>query len=183
MVNVCDEVSRTALHTVFEEQTNRIKGWKPMKIHCFPEPVTNLNTGMGGGSPIGEKRQPQRSFSPNGEVVALSRIDWYVSFVRPVPFGKKRAVKVHVLCLQSYHFDVIRKEQHQWFKGTIVVVHEKEKQEWAYYGALWNTIVHWNCSREFFTGPERYSSVHRTTTAQRPKDFIFTKRNHRPLLT
>ncbi len=31
------------------------------------------------------------------------------------------------------------------------VVHEKEEQEWAYHGALWDTTVHWNGPRVFYT--------------------------------
>ncbi len=70
----------------------------------------------------------------------------------------------------SHHFDIIRKEQRQCFEGIWGVVHEKDKQEWAYHGALRNTSVHWNgpecssptCNLE--TRPERYTSIQCTKT-------------------
>ncbi len=42
-------------------------------------------------------------------------------------------------------------EQRQCFECIWEVVHENEKQNWAYHGALVNTTVHLNGSREFFT--------------------------------
>ncbi len=68
-------------------------------------------------------------------------------FLQPAPCGSKRTVKVHVLCPPSHHFDIIRKEQRQCFEDIWDVVHEKEKLEWAYQGALRNTTVHWNSPR------------------------------------
>ncbi len=91
----------------------------------------------------------QGDFWPNGEVVSLNRIDRYVSFLRPVPYGNKIVVKVHTLSPRSYHFEIICKEQRHCFDLIWEVVHEKEKQEWAYDGALRNTTMHWNGFREF----------------------------------
>ncbi len=48
--------------------------------------------------------------------------------------------------------NIIRKDQRQCFKDLWEVVHGKEKQEWAYQGALWNTTVHWNAPRVFSPG-------------------------------
>ncbi len=39
------------------------------------------------------------------------------------------------------------------FRGHLGGRHEKEKQEWAYHGALRNTAVHWN-------GPRVFTDVH-----------------------
>ncbi len=44
----------------------------------------------------------------------------------------------------SHHFDIIHEEQRQCFDDIWEVVLEKEKQEGAYQGALWNTTVHLN---------------------------------------
>ncbi len=83
---------------------------------------------------LGKKRQSRLNFPPNCEIVALSKIDRQVPFLRPVPCDSKRSVKVHVLCPSSYQFDIIREEQRQCFEDIREVVPEKEKQEWAYHG-------------------------------------------------
>ncbi len=46
---------------------------------------------------------------------------------------------------------------------------ENGKQEWAYYGALRITSVHWNgleCSPPTCTRPEKYASIYRTTASR-----------------
>ncbi len=63
-----------------------------------------------------------------------------------------RQEEVHVLCPPSHHVDIIRKEQRQCFENIWEVVTEKEKQEWAYDGALRKTTVDWNGPRVFSTG-------------------------------
>ncbi len=60
---------------------------------------------------------------------------------------------------------------------------ERWKQQWAYHGALRVTTVHLDgpeCSPPICTLQtrlERHTSIHRTMTSPRPKDFIFDKRN------
>ncbi len=56
-------------------------------------------------------------------------------------------MRIHVLCPPSRHFGIIR----QCFEDIWEVVHEKEKQEWVYHGALQHTTVHWNGPRAFST--------------------------------
>ncbi len=58
---------------------------------------------------------------------------------------------VHVLDPPTRHFDIIHQDQRQCFEGIYEVVHEKEKQEWAYHGILRDTSAHWNGSRGFST--------------------------------
>ncbi len=47
--------------------------------------------------------------------------------------------------------NIIRKDQRQYFEDLWEVVHEKEKQGWAYQGALRKTTVRWNAPRVFST--------------------------------
>ncbi len=42
-------------------------------------------------------------------------------------------MKVHVLYPPNYQSDIIRKDRRQCFESIRGVVHEKEKQEWAYH--------------------------------------------------
>ncbi len=60
-------------------------------------------------------------------------------------------MKVRALSPPGHHFDIIRKELRQCFEDIWEVVHEKERQECAYHGALRNTTVHWNGPRVFCT--------------------------------
>ncbi len=60
-------------------------------------------------------------------------------------------MKVHVPGPLSHHFDITRTEQRQCFEDIWEVVHEKEKQEWAYHGALRDITAHWNGPRVLST--------------------------------
>ncbi len=57
------------------------------------------------------KRQAQGYLSLIREVVVLSRVDEQVPFLKLVPYGSKKSLKAKYLCLESYHFSIIRKEQ------------------------------------------------------------------------
>ncbi len=55
-----------------------------------------------------------------------------------------------MLCVRGVTiFTLSAKEQRQYFEYDCEVVHEKEKQAWAYHGALRNTTAQCNGSREF----------------------------------
>ncbi len=49
-----------------------------------------------------------------------------------------------MFCVRGVTNLTIRKEQHLHLECIWEVVHEKEKQEWDYYGALRNTTAHWD---------------------------------------
>ncbi len=93
--------------------------------------------------PIGEKIQSQLDLPPNCEVVAISRIDWYIPVLLPVPCGNKRAVKAYVLLPSIYHFGIIRKDQCQYCEGIWEVAYEKEKHGTGLQRipAQWNDIL------------------------------------------
>ncbi len=68
------------------------------------------------------------NFSPNYEVIALSRIDRKVPILRPDPCCSKRTVKIHVLCPPSHHADATHKDQRHCFEDIREVFHEEEDQ-------------------------------------------------------
>ncbi len=102
---------------------------------------------MGVPDPSRERDNLRGGFSPNAQVAAFGRIDRQVPFLCPAPCGNERAVNVHVLCPRSYQFDIIRKELRQRLDYIWEVVYEKEKQDWAYHGAVRNTTSHCEASR------------------------------------
>ncbi len=100
----------------WEEGENRLLVQKSM---------TNLDTSMGVPDQSGKKGNLSGSSSPNCEVFALSKVDCHFPLI-PIS-----AVKVHVLCPPSNHFDIIRREQCQCFGDISEVIRVKEEQESA----------------------------------------------------